>query len=230
MKTFKQVLIESSLAFYPNRSRKFLPANEHPEDHAYEHKDYEGYRDEIGSGGEATAFEKPKGEGHDIALMTKTFRDSLKLDGKAMFMRMAARHAPENPHLPRVTEIHSYENKHQGKIPHTVYKVERLHNIDDLSHDERRAMWRHAFQYEPDHDVDSDEFARAIDRHLRNSKYAKHFPTNPHLTDAINKIQRVKERAEKHDVYPAVDMHSGNIMARRTPHGPQLVITDPLVS
>jgi len=154
-----------------------------------------------------------------------------------------------NPHLPKIEKIHSI--KTQTGAVHVV-KMEKLHPINSLSHEERHAMWKHAFGKPLNTDVGSPmahNMASNLRLHINDyvtdkkrginyneseswgARRHRLLPTHmrkavEHVGNSIIKANKVSPHTETY-----LDLHAGNIMARQHPSGEtHLVITDPTAS
>lgn len=150
-----------------------------------------------------------------------------------------------NPHLPKIGKIKSIKTQ-TGNVH--VVKMEKLHSINSMSHDERHNMWSHAFgkpmtgEGSPmAHNMASKlryhinnyttDKKRGINYNESNSWEARQHRELPtHMRQSIehvgNSIIKANKISPHTDTY--LDLHAGNIMARQHPSGEtHLVITDP---
>ncbi len=156
-----------------------------------------------------------------------------------------------NPYLPKVYKIDFYKTK-TGLIAFTL-EIERLHPVDDLSVDELlflgdkifgnfseyiHSMFGSAPEYDEDDEYNkelfkkykvriTDHFADVIEalasRGTTSTRRKDLKIIDPRFRHAISIINQLKRGG---GVW--MDIHAGNLMFRRTQHGPQLVITDPI--
>lgn len=199
----------------------------------------------IGKGVQAKVYSTADHSGHDVRVWT-TYNQrgipnkhtnrlrvptSPEHDSKAAYLRMSQKESQSNPHFPRVRFTRTKDA--QSLTPTITAQVERLHPLKSFSADERRAMWHHAFGEESKGVPRPSHFADQI--WLGKNDLSK-FKGSDHMKAALTKIHRLKNRLNKHEkenystTQTKWDIHTGNIMGRRTPHGPQLVLTDPVVT
>ena len=143
-----------------------------------------------------------------------------------------------NPYLPRV---HSQKNyKDPGGGASYVVELERLEPFMDIEPEEVEAIIDRAFHSLPQdrradlprqYDV-VEEISKAAQGNSQSIKNIK----DKQLLQAIAMIGNIGSRRYKDNQYGKrksgamhIDIHTSNVMIRRTSVGPQLVITDPLV-
>lgn len=248
MKKFRECLLESSAAFYGPKKNYRNVDNETD-------RDLRNYPNYIGNGAETTALKRHEREtphdyetprhavGHDILLKTKSEFAPNK-SGKSMYLAYSARHAHENPHLPQVTGTKHYRTKIYGPVSHTIshHIMEPLHSLGNLTAQDRKQLWHHSFgeEYtgkdEWDDAPEPADFVSVLDDHVHNERGLRASTARPNknlakVLDVANSIQkRLNNKTPTYKGYTSIDLHSGNIMARKTPYGHQLVITDPLLT
>lgn len=224
-------------AFKPEINRVKFRSRQAAQAAHIDHRIASPYKDYLGVGAQSMAYGEPDESGHHIALMTKS--DAVEVpeehNAKAQWLNYAAEHAHENPHLPRLASKKALSSR--GAEYHT-YEMERLHPIDSLSREERNQMWHHAFGKEMNglSSPDSMDFANTLRRRAYDPNYREIGgpELNPHLKAATNKIRNIvgmlndKKNKPKNVSHHIIDLHGGNVMARKTPYGHQLVITDPV--
>lgn len=191
----------------------------------------------LGAGVQSIAFDKEDRNDHDILLRTH-FKNLASHDTKSMYLDYAMKHAHENPHLPRIKAEKTFvtdaknPNKNPTRITHHV--MERLHPIHSLSDEERKSMWHHAFGEEPldNAHIDAIHFTSAIVAHLNSNVHPSNPKPNEHIMKILHQANHVVNKAKRKDPngFHFIDLNSGNVMARKTPYGHQLVITDPVAS
>lgn len=235
MKTLKECILESA-AYYPMRHRHQF---QHPEDADKAARMSVGskhYSSLLGGGADAKAFQTPTGEGHEISLRSDgSFPDPSK-NAKLTYLSYAAKHAHENPHLPRVSEVRQFAYNENGrKYAHTEHTMERLHHVHSLEPEELRQMWKHSFGREFTTGGDTPdvyEFTKNLMHHLgthySGREYDKYKP-NEHLGKVLQTVKDIHNRNAGRGKIVGIDIHANNFMARKTPYGHQLVITDPLI-
>jgi hypothetical protein len=144
-----------------------------------------------------------------------------------------------NPYLPKVYSIKFHESS-DGLIAFEL-ELERLHDFDELNSKEvmaigSRMYGEKEFEEAAKKSVKFKETDRAkkeavrslllgaIHENVHGRKLRGLKPKDSRLRQATRLIGRVNR---SHGSF-FLDMHSGNVMIRRTPVGAQLVITDPL--
>ena len=169
----------------------------------------------------------------------KSFMPSrLEQDAYYQYIKAAGPHMGENPYLPRVYKINVIADPLYRYKP--SYKLEKLDDLASCDRAELRYLIESAFPGYLESlistiDTSSEwamgrgliqEIKLVIEGPRQYPKYAaKHqFTVNPELLQAATIIQRVIS-SNKHF---SLDLHSKNVMVRRTQVGVQLVITDPI--
>jgi len=152
-----------------------------------------------------------------------------------------------NPFFPRIYKVRVVKDK-QGKDLYSV-EMERLQDFDTLSAEECNMLGQKLFfnyaGFERDMLARKKEITptqhrdevsledrgdagfvllKAIGKCLENPEQVATYIKDPKLKAALVILQGMLKR----DVGLVPDIHSGNIMVRRGPGGPQLVITDPI--
>lgn len=176
--------------------------------------------DELGRG----AFSKVTADKNDPHVVQKQNVVPLgkqhpdKEDGFAVFVRMLKETGMmDNIHFPKVYKANKTTDS-TGTHKHS-FTIEKLTPISDLSREERAAL----------------------EEHHMNPGYAEDFSLAERIYDACRsararemyiKMESLKEACEALDEWDdysdfRLDINPGNIMARKTPYGPQLVISDP---
>lgn len=122
-----------------------------------------------------------------------------------------------NPHLPRAESIHSIVGS-DGTIH--ITKMEKLHHIDKLTGEEVEAAQQHLSQ--------GTSYFNNPSRFFNPSDSIPHSSKHPKLDQVRGLIKKTHGDIEHRDPY--YDIHSKNYMVRRTPTGPQLVVTDPIAT
>lgn len=190
----------------------------------------------LGSGAFGTAYKNDYERPTQIVKVAKTYQENPYHDPYVHHAVHSMNNYMDNVHLPRVEKIRAVKTP-TGNVH--ITKMEPLHNIDSLSREERDSMHRHAFGYSAPSDTHTDElnsnmFASKLSGHMADhrltdgastKKLPEHMQkTIKYLADAPNKM------TTKHKLNSGLinhDLHGGNVMARKTPTGPQLVVTDP---
>lgn len=172
----------------------------------------------LGSGVQSQAFSHPSESGHHIWLVTKT--DSSR-DPKMAYLKSISDSAA-NPHFPRIEKTTTFHGNDNKQIH--VSKVEKLHHLDTLEPKELHQLYHHSFGEEYQHSrraLSPESFSDILDSSAIGG-VVFHQP-NPELKSAIDHVVHVQDNNPG-----MIDIHANNIMARKTPHGHQLVMTDPL--
>ncbi len=169
--------------------------------------------------------------------------------GYRNFVEMIAQNdrAQSNPFFPRIYSAKHIEDPNSGREFTASYRMEKLQPFSILDSDqikqmgdqlfkvwsseddetidktpEERSSFREMIRNDPDWKRETliKDFTRTLSNAIR---FSSTNIADPLLKQALMLIRTAVPR------YGGVDIHSGNIMIRPTPHGPQLVITDPLV-
>jgi len=131
-----------------------------------------------------------------------------------------------DPFLPRVYEIKMTTDPKGARIPR--YKIEKLHTYTDFSEESLLGMAIGLFpNFVPPiltGETEKESIWKAMIRQIDKMIDGKSVQTdNEHLIQAVEIIKSILSNTTALN-----DMHSGNAMIRGTPHGPQLVLTDPV--
>lgn len=171
-------------------------------------------------------FHNPVRSPHDVRKISQ-LQHIEDIDGFYFYMRELYHHSDNsNPYFPRFREITLYTIPGSGKqtskeIAYSV-KMERLYHLDQLSEEETNALGTKI--YGPsDRTYILTNIIDTVIQLIHDNAQTKSKVVDKHLIAATKFIMRV---SKKHNL--EIDIHDGNIMVRRTPYGPQLVITDPL--
>lgn len=187
-------------------------------------KQSKSQEDSIGKGRYSTVRNDPK-DPHMVIKKTKFDKNSTSYHNKDVYPQfieaLINSDQKMNPYFPRVYGMKSYNDKSDDKLH--KFNIERLEDLRELSAEEMD----HIMSLIMDDDVRK---AWRID----NERMLAWF-----ISEAIKKNSVRKEIKDK-NLYDALtflskflkknwflDLHSENMMFRRTPYGPQLVITDP---
>ncbi len=158
-----------------------------------------------------------------------TFESLLK-DGYFNYvMAMAENNRMDwNPYLPKIYSIKFFESK-DNLIAFTI-EMERLFPIEELSNEEIGFIGDKIFEDFSERlerqgsDNWLDDLMRYIEAASKGYGHAYGIKIIDsrfrHAMSIISKLRRSNKGG--------IDIHEGNIMFRRTPYGPQLVISDPL--
>jgi hypothetical protein len=174
-----------------------------------------------------------KAGGKHLNAVTKIGRASIgnvaDQDGYLVYVQAIVNSKSSNRHLPRIYDVRVWKDS-KNRI---VYKVvmEKLIDIGTLSEPEIYVLFRSLFKDENKvkelFDQDANNFASMIDfiDHAikGNIDLSMLQQTTNEFQQAVTLIKRAQHQSDA-----TVDIGYNNVMARRTPYGPQLVITDPL--
>ena len=127
--------------------------------------------------------------------------------------------AQENPYAPRVYKIDKFTDPENGAMKFNI-KMEQLVKLSKLEPEQLVTIYEKITGREVQEDyVNSYVIADFVDGILT----GHHLSTDEQLNDLMKTIWKIKKQYRFSN-----DLHHGNMMARITPYGPQLVITDPL--
>lgn len=185
---------------------------------------------EIGSG----VYSKVRNDPNDPHMVQKRHRDpkAASTDGFVKWADYLINNklVDTNPHFPRIYNARKIEDS-EGKNIYK-YQIEKLVSAEDVSPKILEAIWRQNFtQYSMPEDIeelDAEDIADTMSGIISmavegNSEYMDDIISDS-LKEAVKHL-RAYYAETNYNALP--DLHSGNIMLRRTPHGIQLVITDP---
>lgn len=123
-----------------------------------------------------------------------------------------------NPYVPRVYKIDKDDKQ---------YQIEKLYPLQQLSMKDLAYIYSTIMKEELPNGFDNKyQIIRAIESIIADSAAFKDniVIKSKQLNDVIKLIYELT-----HKIGRIPDIHSGNMMARMSPYGPQLVITDPLI-
>lgn len=208
----------------------------------------------LGSGTFSAAFHNPKQSPHDIRKVSRQM-DRFDIDGFYYYMHGLADNPDNtNPYYPRFREIKVYTDEHDAKKAMDVFtddrkdkitystKMEKLYPLRDMSRSEEDAMLARMLGTGYTKMVTGAEGVNQRLANILNSqekadygrvlyiiKFLLHEPDaiaddiqDADLMRATNWLREFQRTASL-----GFDLHGENIMYRKTPYGPQLVITDP---
>lgn len=187
-------------------------------------------RKELGMGGYASV--KPHPTDDFLVKKHHTGPDAAADDGYNAYIKYVIDNdLMDNPHFPRVYNITKIKDK-AGKFIYT-YDVEKLNDLNSMTREDYEAIINTHFNSNAMHfaDFDSDSVWENAMRMAKVVRSGIQSDTPSYFTgsfrDAVKKIiaDRYNIRRENGSAV-GLDVHAGNIMFRRTPHGPQLVLTD----
>jgi hypothetical protein len=245
MKTFQQFLIEKG-----NQTKRGLYKMEHKIHHRTDTtvNDYmtklhgamkNGNYAKLGEGAFGAAYSKVDSTGsekdpHHIVKVSVSGHKNPIDDPYVRFIKKAAVHSDENPHLPRVHSLHSIRLK--DGIVH-IAQMEKLTPLKDAHHQQIESASRHAFGEKNvisgNHYDNKQELAGRAQSVVEKDHWSIPYPSqvSTHFQKAAKIVSDTKASSTKKNPTgrTGYDMHTGNFMLRHTPHGSQMVITDPLV-
>lgn len=141
----------------------------------------------------------------------------------------------ENPFFPRIYEKVTVSDRSGRKL--IKYEIEKLSPIEILDIAAMRGLTNRLFDQTTITrilrftasrsswaDMDDEERALIILLNCLEDVFFGNPSSDENLNDAMKTI---KELSEQNPVTGS-DLHRGNVMVRLTPHGPQLVLTDPI--
>lgn len=187
-------------------------------------KQSKSQEDSIGKGRYSTVRNDPK-DPHMVIKKTKFDKNSTSYHNKDVYPQFIEElinsDQKMNPYFPRVYGMKSYNDKSDDKLH--KFNIERLEDLRQLSAEEMDHIMSLIME---------DDVRKAWN--IDNERMLAWF-----ISEAIKKNSVRKEIKDK-NLYDALtflskflkknwflDLHSENMMFRRTPYGPQLVITDP---
>lgn len=169
----------------------------------------------------------------EVIKVTKSpYAEHAHEDTAVQFHKVANDHAAGNPHLPRTYHITSV--KTQDGFVH-VSHMEKLHDLLDIKGEERHGMLKHAFGSKKANEImnikkHQQPVLDYMTSHIQKS-YTNRHAGRSHFNKALRLVGKVQKSSLKTPHQAGeTDFNTGNFMGRKTPHGTQLVITDPLVS
>lgn len=141
-----------------------------------------------------------------------------KADGFNAYVKMIIdNHLMDNIHFPKVYKV---DNKtDQNGTQRHKYQIERLQEITSLSKEEFEALVE-THLLRPVHNAE--QLAERIDGACTSEYERNLYIRMESLKDACETIDMLDDVSDFR-----LDIHEGNLMVRRTPYGPQLVISDP---
>lgn len=202
----------------------------------------------LGSGTFASAYTNPKTIPHDVRKISKQ-QDRHDIDGFFFYMQGLADNPDNtNPYFPRFREIKIYTHEHDEDPPfkderkdRITYsaQMERLYHLKEMSRTEEDAIL--AKMLGPDRVTPNDVAQGTIDQILKTTSRPFNGRAMRVIKFLLNEPQKIKDDIVDEDLINATswlrefsrtsglrfDIHHENIMYRKTPYGPQMVITDP---
>lgn len=141
----------------------------------------------------------------------------------------------ENPYFPRIYQKTTVSDKSGKRL--IKYEIEKLASIESLDITTIRGITERLFDQKfvvrilkslagmsSWADTEDDERALLI---LLNCLEDVFFG-NPSNDESLNAAMAKVKELSKQNYVSGSDLHRGNVMVRLTPHGPQLVLTDPI--
>lgn len=134
-----------------------------------------------------------------------------------------------NPHFPRIYNVRKIEDSEGQKI--YKYQIEKLVPTEDVSPKLLKAVWRQNFTKEsmPEdiEELDAEDIADTMSGIISMAVEGNREYMDDIISDSLKQAVQHLHAYYEETNFTVPDLHSGNIMLRRTPHGVQLVITDP---
>jgi len=150
---------------------------------------------------------KPMGPSHN-----------LKADGFNQYVRMlSANDVMDNIHFPKVYKANTSTDKNNDH--RNTFTVERLESLTSISSEEFQGLVERCFN-RPVSDIDV--MAERISESCESEYERKMYIKMETLFEACEIMQRLSQESDF-----GLDLHSDNLMVRRTPMGLQIVISDP---
>jgi len=183
--------------------------------HGIVHAEKPGYS-KLGSGAFGSALKKNSDDS-----VYKVYRSDSH-DVAAEFHRHAMKET--NPHLPKISKMVTV--KHPQGVHTVISKMERLYPLHNLSHDELKSSWEHAFGKSAPKDITPSHISDHIERHIKAHSGMGKIPgkATSHFTNAASDIAAIASNGNG-----KIDIKPENIMVRKNKTGPHhLVINDPV--
>lgn len=158
---------------------------------------------------------------------------------QALFLALSKdKEAQANPYFPRFRSINQFKHKYSDKQSYMV-KVEPLEPFDKLSKKEREMLTNKLFSehgvdvlnhyIDPSHYYQGNpgwKLAAAVEAAVSNNEWGDELRWAIEDEQFKEAVEFLRKAAKEYEY--EVDLHSGNLMVRRTSVGPQLVLNDPL--
>lgn len=193
----------------------------------------------LGTGAFSSAYQH-KDNPYDVAKGSKATNIP---DGfKAFFMALADdKEAQANPYFPRFRNINIFKQKDDwadDSRESYMVKMEPLEPYDKLSKAERKMLINkifsehgidvinHYIKKNPYYNAPGWKLAMAVQAALENQEWGDELRWQIEDDKFKEAIEFLQKTAKEYDY--EFDLHSGNLMVRRTSVGPQLVLNDPL--
>ncbi len=181
----------------------------------------------LGTGAEATVV-KHKDENAVVKIFGTT--QQIKHNAHLQYLLATKKYAAGNPYLPRVLSIQElpHPSDEHPDIKGYAIRIERLWHLAEVPDDARMDMLHKIYgdKVDPDTKVNfPSDFATAVRAGVLNKMPI----IDPYFKQAANIIIGVYNKINTQQSFTDVfDLHSNNMMFRRTQFGWQLVISDPL--
>ncbi len=181
---------------------------------------YSTKQNQLGYGKYSYVTQK-KADPHLVTKVQNKAASNLANDGYFSYIKYIVDNkiAQRNPYAPRVYKINKFKDT-AGNEKYTI-DMEKLVDIEDISGEELAVVYKMITGLESNAD-DVNALRNKMTFFL--GKHLSGDTNNPNLDEVLKIIDYLLR--ENDDFI--LDIHDGNIMFRRTPHGVQLVITDPL--
>jgi hypothetical protein len=217
----------------------FEPGKLRSDDDNYDPDSDEYYADELysllaqnkaqhlGTGAEAVVIKYDAS--HEVVKILGT-NAKLSQCAHLQYLLACKKYANSNPYLPRIESIKTV-NYDGSRLLYTI-TMEALEEFNWIEEEGYDVILDKLFGEGPptdEADIDAGVVARAISKMVRTGNF--NGVVDKSFIQVANIIRAVANRVSpKGGIEDLIDLHSGNMMIRRTSVGPQLVITDPLYS
>jgi hypothetical protein len=143
----------------------------------------------------------------------------------------------ENPYFPKIYQHKTIVDKNEN--PLHKFQIEKLEEVTNLSIEEIEHIYRIIFKKPESQKKMADKKYKGFMKHVKKRLLAQitsqmraaiefNNPTDFKDSNIVEAIRELHNFLSKECKECELDLHPGNIMARRTPYGVQLVITDPV--
>lgn len=151
----------------------------------------------------------------------------LKYDSKYHWIKAIKPYMGDNPYLPVYYDVKFIRDK--NNMVRTEYTMEKLTHLDNLDQKRLQALAAKNFNYDNfwEQKVTVNTIVRCVREllnQIRSGETTLRFDIDDDFKQALKLIAKLIDQKEEF----GEDLHGGNIMARNTSRGLQLVITDPI--
>lgn len=142
----------------------------------------------------------------------------------------------DNPYFPRIYDKTIISDKTGKKL--IKHEIEKLKSIESLPIETIRGLTRNLFDDKAINQIlrhtagrqswqEMDDYERALIILLNGIEEVFHGSLSSQ-DDNLNAALKTANELSHKNFFSGSDLHRGNVMVRLTPHGPQLVLTDPI--